>query len=83
MSWPKVALMISLPVKSSLLKLPSICERDHKLSLQYFEYHQLSQSIFTKLNEIVYIMDGGQNNGMLATDKKCNWHKLTSSRDRD
>ena len=45
---------------------------------------KLSQSIFSKLNEIVYIMDGGeQNNGMLATDKKCNWHKLTSSRDYD
>ena len=59
MSWPKVALMISLPVKSSLLKLPSICQQDHKLSLQYFEYHQtLTVDIFTKLNEIVYIMDG-------------------------
>ena len=84
MSWPKVALMISFPVKSSLLKLPSIWEQSLVWSpLQAFEVEHhvrtyvenidhcvtAAELIFTELNELEYItVFWGGDDGMSATE---------------
>ena len=77
MSWPKVALMISLPVKSSLLKLPSIWEQSlisarvwtSCSGIANINYHVTAAVlIFTELNELEYITVSGGEDGMLATE---------------
>ena len=73
MSWPKVALMISLPVKSSLLKLPSIWEQS--LISERVEHHRKYQSSCYSSSVDIYWAEwtrihhglGGED-GMLATE---------------
>ena len=83
MSWPKVALMISLPVKSSLLKLPSIWEQSlisarvwtSCSGIANINYHVTAAVlIFTELNEVEYItVSGGGRWNVGHRDKKYNW----------
>ena len=93
MSWPKVALMISLPVKSSLLKLPSIWEQSLIFSASIWSWTSCSdicrkyQSSCNSSRVDIYWNEwtgihhgffGGEWRNVGHRDKKYNWPMLKS-----